>query len=70
MKLRQLNSSIRNNDGAPKIRIKLTEDDTIGITVELTKSGLLNGLKERFQGNDETGIYLDDSGILRFERGD
>lgn len=67
MKLSALNVAIRNNEGAPKMRVKLTPDDTVGITVGLVKSDLLNGLKERFSRNDETGIRIDETGTIRFD---
>ena len=67
MKLSALNSAIRDNDGAPKLKLKLSEDDTVGITIGLVKGELLAGLKERFSRNDETGIWIDDNGWIRFE---
>lgn len=67
MKLAGLNAAIRNNNGAPKLKLKLSEDDTVGITIGLVKGDFLNGLKERFNRNDETGIWIDDDGWVRFE---
>ena len=67
MKLSALNKAIRDNDGAPKLKLKLSEDDTVGIVIGLTKGDFLNGLKERFSRNDETGIWIDDEGWVRFE---
>lgn len=67
MKLSALNVAIRNNDGAPKVRIQTDPDDRVGITVGLVKGDLLNGLKERFTRNEETGLWIDANGWLRKE---
>lgn len=67
MKLSQLNVAIRDADSL-KIQLRLSDDDTEGLTIHLQKTPLLTALKAKFvERGAETGLYLSETGFFMKE---